>query len=78
MVDVYAQAKATKPRSGRQQSKAALPEPMPGASGQHLSKEKGHRHASKGCSEKAKDSKATERDERRRDKALQKLCEKST
>lgn len=80
MADAHHQARAPKPKQSRKQAKEdSLPllEPRPSTSGQQTFKEKGHRHASKGRSEKPKASKAAEQDEYRRDRALQKLCEKS-
>lgn len=81
MADEHNKVRASKPKRCSKQAKDAfppLPEPRPSTSGQQQPpNERGHRHASKGCSENPRASKASERDEHCRDRALQKICDKS-
>lgn len=81
MADDFPQGKATKPKSGKRQAKALSPprqEPIPGPSRQSLPKERGHKQSTKGCSDQPKASRSTQCDEHCRDKALEKICAKSS
>lgn len=80
MADPQWQARPSKAKQSKKQNTEAslpLPDSCPSTSGLQTSRDKGHRHSSRGRSDTAKSSKVTERDESRRDKALQKICERS-